>query len=184
MTHPHLKPLVDMVAAAPCEEPPLPWRRIAAHAVGGLLAVGFAENSDTLLVVSHQGRGVFDCITGQRVARDREEDGYDPFRLEALGIGPLADKPIRMSGLDGGGLPESTADGWRVERLTLQWPLESLLLTPPGSWIYGVIYGKPHEFTKVFEDSEIRAWGFSPTGRTLLLATSSDMVIYGKGEDG
>ena len=73
-----------------------------------------------------------------------------------------------------------TKDGWFAERLVLDWPDESLLLTPPGSWVYGVLHGKPHDFTKVFEDCEIRAWGFSWTGRTLLLATSSDITIYGR----
>ena len=147
--------------------------------------MGFGKRSDLLLVVSGQGRGVFDCTTGDRIARDHDDDTYDSIALEALGIGPLEDRLIRVSGLDGGGLPTSTDDGWGVGRFVLEWPIESLILTPPGSWgVYGVLYDKPHEFTKVYEDSEVRAWGFSPTGKTLVLATSSDVTIYGRERTG
>ncbi len=180
MRRPHLRPVVTMLTRARCSEPPSPWRKKTEHAVGGLVAVGFGDGSDDLLVVSSQGRGVFDCTTGERVARDRGDAAYDSIRLEALGIGPLQDQVIRVSGLDGGGLPAGTDDGWSADRFVIEWPIESLVLTPPGSWIYGVLDGRRHDFTKVFEDSEIRAWGFSPTGKTLLLATSSEVVIYGR----
>ena len=172
MKRPHLQPV--------CSEPPNPWQKIACDAVGGLLTLGFGENSDLLLVISSSGRGVFDCNLGSRMARDHKDDSYDPIKLEAIGIGPLSDKFIRMSGLGGGGLPTNTNDGWGANRFTLEWPLESLILTPPGSWVYGILYDKPYEFTKVYEDSEVRSWGFSPTGKTLILATSSDLTIYGR----
>ena len=184
MRRPHLRPVVDMLTQARCYDPPSPWMRKNAHAIGGLVAVGFGEHSDLLLVVSSQGRGVFDCTTGQRVARDRSDYSYDPIALEALGIGPLDDRLIRVSGFDGGGLPISTDDGWRAERFVIEWPIESLVLSPPSSWVYGILYDRHHEFTKVYEDSEIRAWGFSPTGRTLVLATSSDVTIYGRERTG
>ncbi len=176
--------MVDMLTQVRCSDPPSPWIRKSANAIGGLVAVGFGEHSDLLLVVSSQGRGVFDCTTGQRVARDGNDDTYDPIGLRALGIGPLDDGFIRVSGLDGGGLPMGTEDGWSAERFVIEWPIETLVLAPPGSWVYGVLYDKPHKFTKVYEDSEIRAWGFSPTGKTLILATSSDVTIYGRERTG
>ena len=64
MKRPHLKPVLEMLTRARCSAPPLPWRRQSTHAIGGLMAVGFGERSDLLLVVSSQGRGVFDCTTG------------------------------------------------------------------------------------------------------------------------
>ncbi len=83
-----------------------------------------------------------------------------------------------MSGLFGGGLPAGTSDGWAAERLVLQWPEEMLVLVPPGSWILGLAFNKPANFEKISVGSEIRAWGFSPTGKSLVLATSSDVTIY------
>ena len=49
------------------------WEIRAEVAVGGLTAVGFVPGSSLVLVVSHQGRGVVDFISGERVARDRRE---------------------------------------------------------------------------------------------------------------
>lgn len=177
----HLHATVDRLLAAPVAEVPSPWKSVGGGAVGGLESVGFGRGTDLLLVTSSRGRGVFDCRTGQRVARDQsDETGEDTVNLEAIGIGPLADQIICMSGLNGGGLPTGTADGWQAARLVLQWPEEILVLVPPGSWIYGAAFGKAADFFKIFVGSEIRAWGFSPTGRSLVLATSSEVTIYAR----
>jgi hypothetical protein len=168
------------------QKPPAPWQLRVAHAVGGLTDVGFGRGSDLLLVISSQGRGVFDCVTGVRVARDAavletDEDGWhDTLELEARGIGPLAGQTVTTAGLHGGGLAISTRDRWIVEHLPLDWPNESLLLVPPDSWIYETRPGRSAEFTKVAVETELRAWGFSPTGKSLIIATSSDVTIFGR----
>jgi hypothetical protein len=80
----HLEPIRQRIRAAPVSEPPPPWIASAVHAIGGLTEIGFADDTDLLLVVSHQGRGVLDCHTGQRIARD----WYDERRLRAFLGGP------------------------------------------------------------------------------------------------
>ena len=178
--------LISRVRAASPQDPPAPWERRAVHAVGGLTDVGFGRGSDLLLIVSHNGRGVIDCLTGSRVARDAsvpdpgEDDWQNTSELEAEGIGPLAGQTVHTSGLFGGGLSLTTRDGWTVERLPLDWPEESLLLVPPGSWLYETRADRSAEFTKVAAESEVRAWGFSPTGRSLILATSSDVKVFSR----
>lgn len=175
----HLQASVDQILALPVSQPPPPWQLVCEASVGGLRSIGFARNTELLLVTSSQGRGVFDATTGQRVARDSDEDFHeDPFNLEAAGIGPLDGQMIRMTGIHGGGLPASTPDGWRVERLAILWPDESALLITPGSWVFGVSFGKKADLTKVMVDSEIRAWGFSASGQSLVLAESSGLRIY------
>ena len=87
-------------------------------------------------------------MTGQKLARDHEEYYEDEVNLDADGIGPLAGQKIRISGLDGGGLPNSTTDGWSIETVTLSWPDQILFLIEPGSWFYGGLYGKPDNFKK------------------------------------
>jgi len=52
------------------QPPPPPWQKVGVAAVGGLIMVGFAEDSDLLLVLSHDGAGVFDATCGARIARD------------------------------------------------------------------------------------------------------------------
>ena len=180
----HLKPLISKLSLLEISEPPPPWREVPAIAIGGVRSVGFQPDSDLLLVVSEQGRGVIDCNTGKKLARDHDEYFEDEIRLEAEGIGPMSGQRIRISGLHGGGLPNSTSDMWSLDAVTLAWPEQLLILVEPGSWLYGGLYGKPDNLWKVFADSEIRAQGFSPTGRSLVIATSSEIQIYAREEMG
>jgi len=87
---------------------------------------------------------------------------------------------IRTSGLHGGGLASLTNDGWCAEELFIDWPEAALLLVEPGSWSFGKAFDKPTNSTKVGVESEIRVWGFSPTGKSLVLATSSDLTIFSR----
>jgi hypothetical protein len=109
-----------------------------------------------------------------------EDDWQDTHELHAKGIGPLAGQTVRTSGLAGGGLALATANGWTAERLVLDWPEESLLLVSPGAWVYETRAGRSAAFAKVAVERELRAWGFSPTGNSLILATSSDVTIFGR----
>jgi hypothetical protein len=54
----------------------------------------------------------------------------------------------------------------------LDWPAKILLVTEPGSWLYGRGYGKRDEFFKLAKESDLRAFGFSWTGLSLIIATS------------
>jgi hypothetical protein len=56
--------------------------------VGGLVAMGFDLTMRYLLTVSHDGRGVFDCVTWQKVARDYELANATDGKVD--GIDPLA----------------------------------------------------------------------------------------------
>ncbi|RYF48682.1 MAG: hypothetical protein EOO38_09580 [Cytophagaceae bacterium] len=93
--------------------------------------------------MSSSGRGVFDCLTGEKVARDYTDNVVtDPY-LECEGIGPLAGRLIRMSATSGGGLPVASSDGWSVETVALNWPDHHLLLVESGSWLYGALCNWP-----------------------------------------
>ncbi len=175
----HLRPTVKRVRSLLEGSPPPPWTLVCNVAVGGLKSVGFAPHSELLLVASHSGRGLFDCSTGSRVARDPDNAYEDsPHTLEAAGIGPLEGRAIKMAGLEGGGLPLTSPQGWLMESLVLDWPETTLLLVEPGSDLYGDMYGKPAVMHKIFVGLELRAWGFSSTGHSLVVATSSDLTIY------
>lgn len=177
----HLEPLRRKLKSAKISSPPAPWRLVSQVAVGGLSAIGFDRHSDLLLVVSSQGRGVIDCLSGQKVARDDEEYFEGEQHLEAAGIGPLEGKVLHMAGLHGGGLPLTTEDRWSIEIVTLEWPSHEVLLFEPGSWLYGSLYSKPDNFSKLAIESELRACGFSHTGRSLVIASSSDVAIFSRG---
>jgi len=176
--HDRQEALRQHVLNASVQDPPPSWERHRSFGVGGLLAVGFGENERYLLVESSNGRGVFDCVALERVARDYDMDAHtwsDLNRLECDGIGPLEGQSVRMAGLYGGGLSRGTGDGWSVDLVQIPWPDEYLVVAPPDSSIYDLstnITRLRPPFTAV------HAFGFSPSGRTLVLATSSDLTIY------
>ncbi len=168
------------MATAP---PPPPWQLTADAAVGGLVCVGIAEQSVTtelVMAVSWSGRGVFDASSGELIARDRDEltgDWFDELALEAPGIGPLDGRRVPVAGLWGGGLLRSTRDGWSVAVHAPDWPLEMVVLQPPGSDIMNerrasgcVVIDRP--------SADLRAVGFSASGRMLVQATSADLRLW------
>lgn len=174
----HLEPLRKRILSTPLQDAALPWTRRIAASVGGLTEIGFADDSDLLLVVSSTGRSLFDCITGERIARDRDEPDdswYDERRLRATGIGSVDGKTIRLCGLHGGGLPTSGNAGYWVDAIPIQWPEWHIVLGGPYGWIYD---GKT-PIAKLAVERELRAFGFSDTGMTLVIATSSDLYAYG-----
>ena len=180
MTHQNLEELRDRLIAMPVEAAPSPWQRTMVATVGGLTEVGYARNSDLLLVVSAQGRGVFDCLSGERIARDREEnwDGLNQTLLVSPGIGPLEGQAVRLAGLHGGGLPTTTSDGWTLEAPTLQWPNSSFFLSKPWTSVFH--YQGPGNSFKIWDDGPfpLRSFGFSDTGHTFVIATSGELAIF------
>src|SRR4051812_30364334 len=118
----HLDPLRKELRELQIVSPPKPWLKVGTIAVGGLRTAGFERESELLLIVSDAGRGVVDCRSGSKLARDDEEYFEGERCLEAQGIGPLQGQTLRMSGLFGGGLPTFTNDGWSLEVVTLDWP--------------------------------------------------------------
>jgi hypothetical protein len=143
------------------------WGEPQHHAVGGLTEAGFDVDSGLLLVVSHQGRGVYDPRTGQRLARDTDEtfDWFDERTLLVEGVGPLAGRHVRVTGLAGGApLAQTTADGWSVRPAD-----DGFSLTGPDD-----------ESLLVGDSDEARVWGFSPDGRSVLLGTSSTLTTLSR----
>jgi hypothetical protein len=184
--------LRERFLAAPQTAPPAPWRPVVDRRtpIGGLLGVGFAVAPDSgrefALVLSSQGLGVFDAETGEKVARDRDaEDAFpeDTPDLSCEGVGPLAGVRVRMAGCFGGGLHSGTEDGWGVDVVSPEWPNDRVLLSR-GS---GMPHDGPHgeRWWHVFDAcySELRAAGFSPSGRTLAVATSSDLTLWTRRPD-
>ncbi|AYC38921.1 hypothetical protein DWG14_03153 [Streptomyces griseorubiginosus] len=117
------------------------------------------------MVVSHDGHGLFDAV---RVV----------FRA-----GPVAGSRVRIAGLFGGELHSSSGDGWTLEVVAPAWPNERVLLSRDG----GLPHSGPHgeHWWHIFDSrsSELRAAGFSPSGKTLAVATSSDLSLWTRDTD-
>ncbi|GAA2092966.1 hypothetical protein GCM10009759_19060 [Kitasatospora saccharophila] len=185
----HQQRLRERFRSVPVLAPPAPWQPVVDRRtpIGGLLGIGFAsapdDGRDLVMVVSAGGHGLFDAATGEKIARDRDPDpdGSTPDAepdLSCPGLGPLAGTRVRIAGLFGGGLHTSTRDGWTLEVVSPEWPNHRVLLSVDG----GLPHDGPHgeQWWHVFhsEHSELRAAGFSPSGRTLAVATSSDLTLW------
>lgn len=172
--------LRERLERLPYAKAPTPWRVVGGFGIGGLTEVGFADGSDDLLVASHQGRGLFNCITGERLARDQEEffENADDSGMTVPGIGRHERTIFRMAGLHGGGLLTSTRDGWGIHVVHLPWPIHVFFLTSN----YKELNDDTGHITKICNDEpcSFRAAGFSPTGRSFVIATSCELTIYGR----
>ncbi len=164
------------------------WELKNVTAIGGAIAVGFEEKSENLLVVSSAGQSVFNCATGERAYRNREEDGYDEARLEGRRLDLLDAPVIRMSGPDGGGLLRVTSDGWTVNTLPIDWPKLYHIIEPPDASIHSLspqlkAYGKDATYYLLKADlSEPVAFGFSWTGKSLVWCDRSDLHIWSRAQ--
>ncbi|MGG8410453.1 hypothetical protein ACM614_29810 [Streptomyces sp. 12297] len=180
--------LRERFLAAPVMSAPAPWQPVLDHRVpiGGLLGIGFTVHPDTghdlVMVVSHDGHGLFDAVTGEKIARDRDPDFATSTPdahpdLACPGLGPVAGTEIRIAGLFGGGLHSTTSDGWTVDVVSPEWPHDRIILSADGGANKGAAGGTWwHVFHS--DDSELRTAGFSPTGLTLAIATSSDLSLW------
>ncbi|MEV4190539.1 hypothetical protein [Streptomyces toxytricini] len=187
----HQQRLREHYLAAAVMSAPAPWQPLSSSiAIGGLLGVGFAihpeSGRDLVMVVSSAGHGLFDSVTGERIARDRDPDpaGSTPDAhrdLACPGLGPLAGTPVRIAGLFGGGLHSTTPDGWTLDVVRPDWPHDRVILSADGGANRGPAGGTWwHVFHS--ERSELRAAGFSPSGLTLAVATSSDLTLWTRSE--
>ena len=159
------------------------WIHRASVAIGGLENVGYAPNVDLLLVLSSQGQGVFDCMSGQRIARTGDEsDWWENFDVSlgtVSGVGPLGKMRIPIHGLHSpDSLVKKTVDGWQllsVESGAAPISFEAsadrtvYLISPDGLFRKEVNSDGP---------CELRAFGFSDTGNSFVVASSCELVIY------
>ncbi|MEV6139127.1 hypothetical protein AB0L63_24305 [Nocardia sp. NPDC051990] len=182
--------LRDRFLAAPVLPTPAPWQQVldSRTPIGGLLGIGFAVHPDNghdlVMVVSHNGHGLFDAVTGEKIARDREPDPdtstpEDSPDLTCPGLGPIIGTRVHIASLFGGGLHHTTTDGWALDIVAPEWPNDRVLLSAHGD-----IYKDPpgrgwwHIFHANY--STFRAAGFSPSGLTLAIATSSDLTLWNR----
>ncbi|MBU8978198.1 hypothetical protein JI752_018780 [Lysobacter sp. MMG2] len=176
----YLGPIRRMVRTAALVAPPRPWRAAGVFAVPALEAVGFDRNSELLLVVSGEGRGVIDCSTGEKIARKHGTLEGEPSAgpLQAVGIGPLDGQLIATAGRQGGGLMRVTPDGWALEIVTLDWPRAEILLVPPRASLFACHEDAEASFSRIESHPELHACGFSFSGRSLVIAVGDDLAIY------
>ncbi len=149
------------------------WEFVKNISVGGLINIGFISNSDFLIVVSHNGRGIFDCSNGEKLARDYAEilNVFDDETGIVDGFDFLSGQKIQTNGLFAGDkLTKETQDDW-----TLELENEEIILSSKNS-LQRFIVGN-------CELCELKAFGFSDKHKYFVIATSCDLTIHKRKND-
>lgn len=159
------------------------WKHKKTYAIGGLENIGF-DKGDTLTVLSSQGVGLFNCLTGERIFRQEASwwENYEPITGTVSGYGTLDGSTIRICGLDGPDfLSKATQDGWGIactgpvpdDPPFEKYQVHKIFLTHQDRG--------HHELLGQDGACELRVFGFSPTGNSLVVATSCDLIIWSRG---
>jgi hypothetical protein len=139
------------------------WQAILVG-IGGVVAVGFLDE-DRIIVGSHSGVGVFDVHTGARIERTYDDDGnYNWYQGDPPSIRRPSAKGVRLiraAGLWGGGLDQTTTDGWTCHRVD-------------GG---AVLSADAQPDFRIEDREEYRAQGFSPEGGAFVYATSPTVYL-------
>lgn len=159
------------------------WTCKNTYAIGGLENIGFADNSDILIVLSSQGKGTFNCITGEKIDRDATDwwSQFDEVTNTVKGFGVLQDAVIKTCGLWGDNiLSLETADGWRLVKGENEFddpPFDKYLINK-------IFLSSPANESTIFiaKDGpcELRAFGFSPTTNSFIVALSCQLIIWSR----
>lgn len=148
------------------------WERTT-FAVGGLMYIGFSNvQTEKLIVISSQGQSIINCRTGEKTYC---KENYDENDLTALAE-ELGDEVISIAGEGGGGLRRYSKDGNILVSIAPSWPIEKIVFMPNYiSW-----YQNPEKCMVIFEDYEIRAFGFSRCGDYIAVCNSNTLDIFRK----
>ncbi len=161
------------------------WTHKKTFAIGGLENVGYATGQDNLMVLSSQGQGLFDCITGVKIARlNNDGDWWQGFNQDTNSITgfDILDKiQISTCGLYGpDNLLKFTNDGWTLTISKAESddkPFDKYLVQK----IY-LVSPDERQNIVVAKDGpcELRAFGFSDTGNSFIVALSCELIIYSR----
>ncbi|NLR95083.1 hypothetical protein [Flammeovirga agarivorans] len=146
--------------------------------VGGLTEIGFShEQTNLLLAISSNGRGLFDCSTLQKIDRDYDQDHLiDYQKMKCHGIGILKNESLSIAGLHGGGLPVTSLNKDSLDVMALDWPNTELIFAPNGKSAY--IEKHRLDCFRIYRTDSLKSYGFSICGNYFAIGTSSDLLIF------
>ena len=176
----HLQSIIDLLSNASREPLSKPWNYLGNINIGAVYALGFERGSENLITITSDGQAVIDCKTGKKIYRNRENDGYDHEREKAIRL----DKPERAAidtcSIAGGSLRRVTKDGYSVNEYSTNGITYLYILQAPNSSLYDVKLGRAPKFEIVDEDFKAKFFGFSWSGRTLILVVDGDLEIWSR----
>ena len=167
----HRKKMQDIIRRIPTGVPD-GWEKIT-YAVGGLMYLGFSNvRTEKLVVISSQRQSIIDCKTGSKTYCTETDDEDDLIALAE----ELGDESVPIAGDGGGGLRRFSKDGNTLMPVAPFWPMVKIIFMPN----YTLYTLNPEKCTVIFEDYEIKAFGFSKCGNYIAVGTSDTLEIFRK----
>lgn len=160
------------------------WVQKTTCAVGGLREVGFTKDSKYLMVLSGQGRGIFDALSGEKLIRDHSDyymDEWDDETAIVRGFEFLDGVEVICGGFEAPNpLRQTTKDGWQIvieKEKRLDWKQDNV-----DSTVLYLVNNQQEQSIEIDYSpyGYDRAIGFSDSGGTFVLATSSEVNIWVK----
>ncbi len=165
----HRKRSLEIVQRIPSGTPD-GWEKTT-FAVGGLMYIGFSNvRTEKLVVISSQGQSIIDCRTG---CKTYCTENYDEDDLIALAE-EMGDEIIPIAGEGGGGLRRYSKNGDLLASAAPFWPMEKVIFMPD----YISYVQDPERCTVIFEDYEIKAFGFSRCGDHMAVCNGHTLDIF------
>lgn len=154
---------------------PKGWKR-SDIVVGGLEYIGLSElQPRKLICISSQHCSVIDCDTRAIAYHDII---YDELELTAV-TESLPGETIRLSGIGGGGLRHYSPKGDALIAAAPEYPKVQIIFQPE----HKSCFLEPAACSIIFEDYEIRAYGFSRCGNYIIAACSGGVTIFARQQD-
>lgn len=160
------------------------WQKRNIWAIGGLREIGFKSNSDLLIVLSSQGRGIFDCEKDEKVERDNFDyymEKWDSDLGIVEGFGILENEKIKCGGFEAPDvIKKETNDNWTVEiRSEIRPNWQKKKLKADVMYLRNRTTNEKIEID-VFHYGINRGYGFSDTGNSFVVGTSSEITIWNR----
>lgn len=160
------------------------YKYLQTFAIGGLQNIGYFKGTDHLVVLSTQGRGVFNCLTAEKILRNANDwwSDYNDDDNTVGGFDSLGNERVKTYGLFGGDkLPSRNLEGWELivsdpepeDAPFEKYTIHKVFLVDPAGTKYFVTKDGP---------CELRAFGFSESGKTFVIGSSCELVIWAKVE--
>lgn len=168
------KRILDALTAVP-KRTPIGWKR-ADIAVGGLEYIGLSERQPKKMIcISSQNCSIIDCDSR---AITYPDISYDELELTAV-TDALPDERIRLAGIGGGGLGYMSAEGDILTMAAPEYPKVQIIFQPK----FKSCFLEPEECSIIFEEYEMRAFGFSKCGNYIVAACSGGVAIFSRQQE-
>lgn len=164
-------------------DPPLPWQRTHIISAAGVIAAGWDE-AENILLISSDGYSLNDPITGKRIRREtNRESTYAAITPDHLSFEqPTFEKPIRIFGINGGDGIHLTQDGWELEIIYPWWPRSIAIIRTPfvlDSEMHGYLDRAHAIRLERLETTNLKC-SFSPTGNHFMIIGSSGAEVFSR----